>query len=121
MNKIRTFEIITLGCKVNEYETRYYQEQLEKLGLIEIHRDSEDEFNSNSSNLNHSLNEKNERSESEADVVIINTCTVTNTAAAKSRKRFEKHARKIRKRLSLLWAAMPRWLNRTLQKACRLI
>ncbi len=90
MNKIRTFEIITLGCKVNEYETRYYQEQLEKLGLIEINRDSEDEFNSNSSNLNHSLNEKNERSESEADVVIINTCTVTNTAAAKSRKKIRK-------------------------------
>ena len=54
------FSIITLGCKVNAYESEYYAEALEKLGHV---RDDED-----------------------FDVCIINTCTVTNTAAAKSRK-----------------------------------
>ncbi len=69
----RTFEIVTLGCKVNEYETRYYQEQLEALGLTELdHSDSSDD------------------SDPAADVVVINTCTVTNTAAAKSRKKIRK-------------------------------
>ncbi len=74
----RTFEIVTLGCKVNEYETRYYQEQLELLGLTERRADNSDDSDSESI------------AESQADLVVINTCTVTNTAAAKSRKKIRK-------------------------------
>lgn len=57
------FSITTLGCKVNSYESNYYKEQLEKHG--------------------HQMVEVN----SPCDVCIINTCTVTNTAAAKSRQK----------------------------------
>lgn len=57
------FTITTLGCKVNSYESNYYKEQLEKHG--------------------HQMVEVN----SPCDVCIINTCTVTNTAAAKSRQK----------------------------------
>ena len=53
------FEIITLGCKVNIYESEIIREQL----LLNGYEES-DEF----------------------DVVIINTCTVTNQADSKSRK-----------------------------------
>lgn len=54
------FSITTLGCKVNAYESRYYAQKLEELGFQEADHD--------------------------LDVCIINTCTVTNTAAAKSRQ-----------------------------------
>lgn len=63
------FEIVTLGCKVNEYESRFYEEQLEKAGH-HAKKDGES-----------------------ADVVIINTCTVTNTAAAKSRRKINRARR----------------------------
>lgn len=61
------FEIVTLGCKVNEYESQYYAQKLEKIGFTQ--------------------------NEGPKDVVIINTCTVTNTAAAKSRKKIHKAKR----------------------------
>jgi threonylcarbamoyladenosine tRNA methylthiotransferase MtaB len=60
------YSMITLGCKVNEYESQFYQEQLENAGF--------------------SAAAENET----ADVVIINTCTVTNTAAAKSRQKIRR-------------------------------
>lgn len=60
------YRITTLGCKVNEYESGFYQEQFEKAGFLPA---SENEH---------------------ADVVVINTCTVTNTAAAKSRQKIRK-------------------------------
>ena len=53
------YKIITLGCKVNEYESEVISNLLENHGYIK----SED-----------------------PDVCIINTCTVTNTADSKSRK-----------------------------------
>lgn len=61
-----TFDIITLGCKVNEYESQFYKEQMEKLHL------------------------QPKTDHTPADVVIINTCTVTNTAASKSRQKIRK-------------------------------
>lgn len=64
MNK--TFEIETLGCKVNEYESAYYAEQLEKAGFRKVQPGET------------------------ADVLVINTCTVTNTAAAKSRRKIHR-------------------------------
>lgn len=57
------FSIITLGCKVNSYESNFYKEQLEKAGHIYVNP------------------------EESCDVCIVNTCTVTNTAASKSRQR----------------------------------
>lgn len=55
-----TFQIYTLGCKVNTYESNVIEEQLQKHGY-QITKGS-------------------------ADIVIINTCTVTNTADRKSMK-----------------------------------
>ena len=55
-----TFNIITLGCKVNTYESEYIYSLFIKKGF--------------------SYEEKN------ADIYIINTCTVTNMADKKSRK-----------------------------------
>ncbi len=53
---------LTLGCKVNAYETEKMKKQLEEAGY-EI-----------------------APFEQEADVYIVNTCTVTNAADRKSRK-----------------------------------
>jgi len=57
------FAISTLGCKVNSYESQYYIETLRNNGFIEVGF--------------HEL----------ADIYIINTCTVTNIAASKSRQK----------------------------------
>jgi threonylcarbamoyladenosine tRNA methylthiotransferase MtaB len=63
---MRTFSINTLGCKVNQYESQQIRELLEHLGL-------------------------NRREDTDkADLVIINTCCVTHTASAKSRKYIRK-------------------------------
>ena len=58
-----TFAIATLGCKVNTYESQHYLESMKESGYTEV-----------------SFREA-------ADVYIINTCCVTNTAAAKSRQK----------------------------------
>lgn len=61
------YKIITLGCKVNEYESEVMGNLLENHGYV--------------------------RSE-DPDVCIINTCTVTNTADSKSRKMIRSLRRK---------------------------
>ena len=48
----KTFNIITLGCKVNQYESEAIEEIFEARGF--------------------------ERKEENADIYVINTCTVTN-------------------------------------------
>lgn len=58
-----TFAISTLGCKVNTYESQGYAQALRDYGFNEV-----------------SFKET-------ADIYIINTCAVTNTAAAKSRQK----------------------------------
>ena len=55
------YTILTLGCKVNSYESAFFKEQLDDRGYIET-----------------SLDEK-------PDIIIINTCSVTNQSDAKSR------------------------------------
>ena len=62
------FHIITLGCKVNAYESQYYAQKFEEKGWQEDSKDF--------------------------DVCIINTCTVTNTAASKSRQMIHKEKKK---------------------------
>lgn len=63
------FKMITLGCKVNEYESEFYQEQMRSKGFSKAENDEP------------------------ADVCIINTCTVTNTAAKKSRQKIHRARR----------------------------
>lgn len=66
---MNTFAIATLGCKVNAYESGSYCEGLKQAGFLEV-----------------DYKEK-------ADVYIINTCAVTNTAAAKSRQKINQAKR----------------------------
>ena len=62
MNQIRKVGTLTLGCKVNQYETDAITEMLENDGYQMV------------------------PFEEEADVYIINTCSVTNMADRKSMK-----------------------------------
>lgn len=67
MNK--TFSLICLGCKVNDYEATFTKQQLEK----------EYQY----------VDYKNEK----ADIIVIYTCVVTNTAEAKDRKMISQASR----------------------------
>jgi threonylcarbamoyladenosine tRNA methylthiotransferase MtaB len=58
----RTCRLLTLGCKVNQYETQYVKELLEHNGWIEA------------------------GDEQPADLCVVNTCTVTMEGDAKSRQ-----------------------------------
>ena len=58
----KTFHILTLGCKVNQYES----EAIREIFLADGYRES--------------------AALETADVYIVNTCTVTNVAAKKSRQ-----------------------------------
>ena len=60
---------ITLGCKLNQYETQYLREGLELVGYEEVPR------------------------EEPAELCIVNTCTVTNEGDSKSRKAIRQLAR----------------------------
>ena len=62
MSQLRTCRLVTLGCKVNQYETQIVREALLQGGFREA---SEDEH---------------------ADLCVVNTCTVTNTGDSKSRQ-----------------------------------
>ncbi len=63
------YSVITLGCKVNQYESQQMSEQLERLGYIPVQKDEP------------------------ADVYIINSCAVTATAEQKSRQAVHKARR----------------------------
>ena len=65
----KSFKIITLGCKVNQYESVYLKESLVSEGLCEA--------------------SKNER----ADIAVINTCIVTQRASHQSRQAIRKAVR----------------------------
>jgi len=60
------FRLLTLGCKVNQYETEYLRTGLLRLGYIEAETDNV------------------------ADLVVINTCTVTAESDLKGRKAIRK-------------------------------
>jgi len=68
--RARTLKTVTLGCKVNQYETEYVRQGLARLGYREV-VDGEP-----------------------VDLCIVNTCTVTATAEAKSRKAIRQLARR---------------------------
>lgn len=65
----KTCKLVTLGCKVNQYETQLVREALWKNG----YRDAEDDEN--------------------ADLCVVNTCTVTSTGDSKSRQTIRKLAK----------------------------
>ena len=54
MSELRTCRLVTLGCKVNQYETQLVREALLQSGYREA------------------------RGEESADLCVVNTCTVTN-------------------------------------------
>ncbi len=60
---------VTLGCKVNQYETEFIREGLSQIGYVDAHEDEA------------------------ADLCIVNTCTVTNEGDSKSRKVIRQLAR----------------------------
>jgi threonylcarbamoyladenosine tRNA methylthiotransferase MtaB len=62
MKTARTCRLLTLGCKVNQYETQYVKELLEANGYREA------------------------ATKEPADLCIVNTCTVTREADAKGRQ-----------------------------------
>jgi len=64
---MRTFSITTLGCKVNQYESRQIRELLEQIGLENVNP-----------------------SEEKTDLIVVNTCCVTHVASAKSRQYIRK-------------------------------
>ncbi|MCA9050719.1 MAG: tRNA (N(6)-L-threonylcarbamoyladenosine(37)-C(2))-methylthiotransferase MtaB [Planctomycetaceae bacterium] len=65
----RTCRLVTLGCKVNQYETQLVREALSHSGYREADDDEA------------------------ADLCIVNTCTVTNTGDSKSRQVIRRLAR----------------------------
>lgn len=77
------FNIITLGCKVNQYESRAMYEELEKHGFHPS------------------------KSRQEADITVINTCTVTSVSDAKNRKLVHKARRENPGGILVLTGCMP--------------
>lgn len=66
----KTCRLVTLGCKVNQYETQLVRESLRASGYREALDDES------------------------ADLCVVNTCTVTNTGDSKSRQVIRQLARK---------------------------
>lgn len=62
VKNMKTCAFITLGCKVNQYETQALRESLTSKGFVEI------------------------VPEQAADLYVINTCTVTSASDEKSRQ-----------------------------------
>ncbi len=77
------FNIITLGCKVNQYESQAMREQLISNGFAE------------SADKNH------------ADITIVNSCTVTSVSDAKNRKVISKARRENPDGIIVLTGCMP--------------
>ena len=65
----KTAAFITLGCKINQYETEAIRREVLELGYEEV------------------------RASNPADVYVVNTCSVTAQSGAKSRKYIQRAAR----------------------------
>ena len=65
----KTAAFITLGCKINQYETEAIRREVLELGYEEV------------------------RASTPADVYVVNTCSVTAQSGAKSRKYIQRAAR----------------------------
>ena len=71
-------KFITLGCRVNQYETQSMREALSREGFLTV-------SSAASGNDDDHLRKAGGRKISEADFVVINTCTVTGEADRESR------------------------------------
>lgn len=67
---MRTFAFVTFGCKVNQYESQALRERMSARGLREVETGGG------------------------ADVIVVNTCTVTETAAGEARRTVRRLARR---------------------------
>jgi threonylcarbamoyladenosine tRNA methylthiotransferase MtaB len=65
----KTFRVITLGCKVNQYESACLEERLKEAGWADAEKDGR------------------------ADLVVVNTCIVTHRASYQSRQAIRKAIR----------------------------
>ena len=79
---MQSFSILTLGCKVNQYESQQIRELLERFGLTPVDVTTS------------------------PDLVVVNTCCVTHTASAKSRQ-FLRQARKQQPAAVVLCGCLP--------------
>lgn len=77
-----TFNIVTLGCKVNQYESELMYEYMCDAGFLPV-----DDYS--------------------ADVVVINTCTVTHTSDSKNRKVINRVRRENKDAIIVLCGCMP--------------
>lgn len=93
--KINTFAIHTLGCKVNLFESNVIRNDLLMNGLVEVPFDEQ------------------------ADIYIINTCTVTNKADAKS-KFFIRKASRTNKDAIIVVAGCMSQINPMLMKELKI-
>ncbi len=80
---MKTFLIQTLGCKVNQYESRQIHQVLEQAGL------------------------KPARPGSGADIIVVNTCCVTHIASAKSRQAISREYGKNPDALLIITGCLP--------------
>ena len=78
-----TFNIITLGCKVNQYESQLMFEYMCEAGFVPV-------------------------DDSSADITIINSCTVTSTSDSKNRKVINRTRRENENSIiALCWYSFP--------------
>ena len=77
-----TFNIITLGCKVNQYESQLMFEYMCEAGFSPV-------------------------DDSSADITIINSCTVTSTSDSKNRKVINRTRRENENAIIVLTGCMP--------------
>jgi threonylcarbamoyladenosine tRNA methylthiotransferase MtaB len=86
----KTFKIYTLGCKVNQYDSRYLAELLSKQGCEHVDK--------------------------KADLVIINTCAVTKSAIAKDKRMANKARKENPSAKVILMGCWPQAYNDQVQK-----
>ncbi len=77
-----TFNIVTLGCKVNQYESQLMFEYMCEAGFLPV-------------------------DDSSADITIINSCTVTSTSDSKNRKVINRTRRENESAVIVLTGCMP--------------
>ncbi len=77
-----TFNIVTLGCKVNQYESQLMFEYMCEAGFLPV-------------------------DDSSADITIINSCTVTSTSDSKNRKVINRTRRENENAIIVLTGCMP--------------
>ncbi|MFW5888724.1 MAG: tRNA (N(6)-L-threonylcarbamoyladenosine(37)-C(2))-methylthiotransferase MtaB [Patescibacteria group bacterium] len=87
----KTFKIYTLGCKVNQYDSRYLSELLTKQGFSRVGEN--------------------------AELTIINTCSVTASAISKDKRMISKARKENPKSKIIIMGCWPRAYRKEVDKA----